>query len=75
MLSVTVVKYLDLCKLMAQVVVDAHGEEGERLLGYLCALLLGLCMAYNDDSVEQFKKYVDVMSHCHYHHHHHHHHH
>jgi hypothetical protein len=39
---------------MAQV--EAHGEEAERLVGYLCGLLLGLCLAFNDDSVEKFKK-------------------
>ena len=47
---------LNLTKLMAQVSVDAHGEEAERLVGYLCALLLGLCLGFNDNSVEKLNK-------------------
>ncbi|EDO45455.1 predicted protein, partial [Nematostella vectensis] len=40
--------------LMAQV--ESHGEEGEVLVGYLCSLLLGLCLAFNDDSVQTCKR-------------------
>ncbi|XP_058948947.2 general vesicular transport factor p115-like [Pocillopora verrucosa] len=34
--------------LMAQV--EAHGEEADRLVGALCALLLGICLDNNDNS-------------------------
>ena len=33
---------------MAQV--EVHGEEADRLVGALCALLLGICLDNNDNS-------------------------
>lgn len=40
--------------LMAQV--EAHGEEADRLVGALCALLLGICLDNNDNSVATCQK-------------------
>lgn len=40
--------------LMAQV--EVHGEEADRLVGALCALLLGICLDNNDNSVATCQK-------------------
>lgn len=56
-LSETVLRFLKLCVQLTGQISENLGED-ERLVQGLCALLLGICIYYNDNSLENYTKYV-----------------
>lgn len=55
--------YHEIYQLTAQI--SENLGEDERLVQGLCALLLGICIYYNDNSLENYTKYVEQLHFCH----------